>query len=250
MKALVTGASSGIGRSVAIYLSKLGYDLIVVARREEPLIKLKLELKTDVEIILKDLSNVQNCIELYEQVKNEDIDILVNNAGFGAFGEFTEIELEKEINMLNTNILAVHTLTKLFLKDMVKKDKGYILNVSSVASFMPGPLMAAYYASKAYVTRHAEAVAMELKKKKSNVYVGVLCPGPVDTNFNDVAGVKFSIKPLSSEYVAKYAVRKMLKRKLIIVPGLFTKLTRFFAKIVPDKVIANVAYANQGRKEK
>lgn len=136
MKALVTGASSGIGYDISKYLSSLGYDLIVVARRKDRLIKLSNEVNTNTEIIELDLSIEENCHTLYKQVKNEDIDVLVNNAGFGLFGEFSETDLDKEIQMINTNIKAVHILTKLFLTDMKKKDKGYILNVASIAGFM------------------------------------------------------------------------------------------------------------------
>ena len=140
MRALITGASSGIGKDMARYLSKLGYDLIIVARNNEQLEQLKKELETNVEVIAMDLSNKENCYKLHEQVQN--IDILVNNAGFGEFGEFVETDLEKEISLIQTNITALHILTKLYLKDMVKENKGHILNVASIAGFMPGPLMA------------------------------------------------------------------------------------------------------------
>lgn len=140
MKALVTGASSGIGRDMARYLSKLGYDLIIVAQREDRLLELKKELNTDVQVVSMDLSNKDNCINLYNQVKNQKIDLVVNNAGFGTFGNFAETDLENEIKMINTNITAVHILTKLFLQDMKKRDKGRILNVASIAGFAPGPL--------------------------------------------------------------------------------------------------------------
>ena len=216
MRALVTGASSGIGRDMARYLSKLGYDLIIVAQREERLIELKEELKTNVQVISMDLSIKENCINLYKSIKNQEIDLLINNAGFGEFGTFNETDLEKEIKLINTNITAVHILTKLFLKDMKKVNKGRILNVASVAGFAPGPLMAAYYSSKAYVLRLSQAIYTELKKDKSNVHISVLCPGPIATEFNDVAGVKFTLKPLSSEYVAKYAIDKTLKNKPMI----------------------------------
>lgn len=137
MKALVTGASSGIGRDMARVLSSLGYELILVARDEKKLRELQKELKTTSRVMVMDLSISQNCINLYNQVKNEAIDFLINNAGFGVFGEFTEIDLEKELQLINTNITAVHILTKLFLQDMVKKNSGHILNVSSVAGFAP-----------------------------------------------------------------------------------------------------------------
>lgn len=249
MKALVTGASSGIGRDMARYLSRLGYDLIIVAQREDRLIKLKEELKTNVQVISMDLSNKENCINLYESVKEQYIDLLINNAGFGEFGNFDETDLEKEIKLINTNITAVHILTKLFLKDMKRKNNGRILNVASVAGFAPGPLMAAYYSSKAYVLRLSQAIYTELKKDKSNVHISVLCPGPVATEFNDVAGVKFSLKPLSSEYVAKYAIDKTLQNKLMIIPGMLNKIMRILTKLSPSKLTARVVYKNQTRKK-
>lgn len=138
MKALITGASSGLGRDMARILADEGYDLILIARRKTKLEKLQKELKTNVEIIPLDISSTYNCMSLYNQVKKEDIDILINNAGFGLFGEFVNTNIDKELDMIDTNIKAVHVLTKLFLKDFVAKDKGYILNVSSGAAFLPG----------------------------------------------------------------------------------------------------------------
>ena len=137
MRALITVASSGIGRDMARVLSSQGYELILVARDEEKLKELQKNLKTHSEVIAMDLSIAQNCINLYNQVKKQTIDILINNAGFGVFGEFTETNLEKELQLINTNITAVHILTKLFLQDMVKRNSGHILNVSSVAGFAP-----------------------------------------------------------------------------------------------------------------
>ena len=248
MKALVTGASSGIGKDIAIELKNRGYEIIAIAREEKKLKELKNELGDSVKIVSMDLANKDNCISLYEQLKQEDIEIVVNNAGFGEFGEFTNTNLEKEINMINTNITAVHILTKLFLKDMVEKDRGYILNVASIAGFMPGPLMATYYSTKSYVVRLSQSIYEELRRKKSNVSISVLCPGPVDTNFNKVAGVKFSLKQKASKEVAQYAVKNMFKRKLIIIPGIIIKTVRVLSKISPDKLVARIAYKQQKRK--
>ena len=248
MKALITGASSGIGRDMAKYLGKKGFDLILVARDKEKLEEVKDGIKTNVEIITMDLSSGENCIKLYNQVK--DVDILINNAGFGLFGEFTKTRLETELEMVKTNIIAVHTLTKLFLTDMVKKDKGYILNVSSIAGFLPGPLMATYYSTKAYVLRLTQSLQEEIKKQKSNVKISVLCPGPTDTNFLSRAGVVFKTKSASSEYVAKYAIDKMLAGKKIIVPTFKIKCARFFCKIVPDTILAKTAYMIKKRRKK
>ena len=251
MKALVTGASSGIGRDIARELAKRNINLIIVARDEEKLNQVKNSIQNvEVQVITKDLSNEKNCIELYDQVKNEEIDIVINNAGFGVFGNFTQTSLEKEVNMINTNVVAMHILTKLFLQDMKKKNKGHILNVASIAGFMPGPLMASYYASKAYVVRLTQALREELNKEKSKVKLSVLCPGPVDTNFNNVADVKFKAKSLSSEYVAKYTVNKLLRGKFYIVPGSQIKAVRFFSKITPDSLLAKIAYKVQVRKKK
>ena len=259
MWALVTGASSGIGRDMSRYLFKLGYDLILVARNEEGLNNLKQELENDesekelskkILVIPEDLSNKQNCFDLYEKTKNIDIDLLVNNAGFGEFGEFYKTSMEKELNLINTNITAVHILTKLYLQDMHKKNSGQILNVASIAGMEPGPLMAAYYASKAYVIRISRAVNKELRKAKSNVKISVLCPGPTNTNFNDVANVVFKAPTMSSQKVAKYGIDKTLKGKLIIVPGFTNKCVRFFSKILPDAILEECAYHIQRRKKK
>ena len=248
MKVLITGASSGIGRDMARILSNKGYDLILVARRKDRLEELKKEFSTNVEIICLDVSVTENCFKIYEMTKDQDIDILINNAGFGIFGGFTDIEIEKELNMIDVNIKAVDILTKLFLTDFKKKNKGYILNVASSAAFLPGPLLSSYYATKAYVLRLTEAIYEELRREKSNVYIGVLCPGPVNTEFNNVANVRFSLKGLTSEYVAKYAIDKMFKRKLVIIPGFIMKCAKVASKITPEKLLLKIAYNQQKKK--
>ena len=246
MRALITGASSGIGRDIAINLSKKGYDLILVARDLEKLNEVKAKLHTNVEVVSMDVSKAENCKELHE--KYQDIDILVNNAGFGDCGYFTKTSLDKELKMIDTNIVAYHVLTKLYLQDMKQKNSGKILNVSSIAGFMPGPLMATYYSTKAYVVRLSEAIREELRREKSNVQISILCPGPVNTNFNKVADVQFALKGLSSEYVAKYAVDKLFKGKFYIVPGWKIKLARFGSKIAPNNFVAKICYNMQRRK--
>ena len=246
MKALITGASSGIGRDIARNLSEKGYDLVLVARDLKKLEDLKSELKTNIEIESIDVSVVENCKNLHE--KHKDIDILVNNAGFGDCGYFTKTNLDKELSMINTNIVAYHILTKLYLQDMKQKDSGKILNVASIAGFMPGPLMATYYATKAYVVRLSEAIREELRKESAKVQISILCPGPVDTNFNKVADVQFALKGLSSKYVANYAVDKLLKGKFYIVPGWKIKLAKLGAKIAPNNLVAKVSYKMQRRK--
>ena len=247
MKALITGASSGIGRDIARYLSQKGYDLVIVARRQNLLEELKKELKTNVQVEVMDVSDKNNCYKLAE--KYPDIDVLINNAGFGKYGEFTKIDIEEELDMINTNIVAVQFLTKLYLKNMEEKNKGYILNVASVAGLMQGgPLMTTYYASKSYIVSMTRGISEELKIKNSDVHVCVLCPGPVATNFNNVANVKFSIKQLSSEYVAKYAIDKMFKKKDIIIPGFLVKVLALAAKFAPAKIVLYLAYKQQKKK--
>ena len=250
MKALVTGASSGIGKEIAIYLDKLGYEVILVARNKEKLESVAKTLTHKPKIIVMDLQQVEDIKSLYVLVKNDDIDILVNNASFGLCGNFTDIELSKELEMIDINIKAVHILTKLFLKDMKRKNRGYILNVASSAAFESGPLMATYYSTKSYIYRLTEAINYELKKEKVNVHVSCLCPGPVDTNFNNVANVKFSVKPLKADYVAKYAVDKMFNNKMLIIPGLKMKLAKFFGRFLSDKALMRMTYRIQRRKIK
>ncbi len=250
MKVLVTGASSGIGRDIAREFAKRKFDVILVARNVERLEELKQELineyKVNAEYLSMDLSKRENCIDLHSKVK--DIDILVNNAGLGDFGEFSETELTKDFSIIDTNITSVHVLTKLYLKDMKEKNEGRILNVASIAGFMPGPLMATYYASKNYVVRLSEAIREELNKAKSNVKISILCPGPVKTNFNNVANVKFELSSLTSEYVARYTVDKLLKNKFYIVPGKMIKVGKFLSKLVPTPLVAKVCYRLQRSK--
>ena len=248
MKALVTGASSGIGYSIARCLSNIGYDLIIVARRKDCLLNLKKECKTNVEIITMDLSIISNVYKLYEKTKRHDIDILVNNAGVGLYGEFYDIDLQKEMDMLRLNIGATNILTKLYLKDMVKKNKGRILNVSSIFGFMPGQLMSSYYASKAYITSFSRAINMELKMKNINVGISTLCAGAVDTNFNSDLGISFFIPPSSSEKVAKYSINKLLKNKEIIVPGIINKFVYVLNKIIPNRISRYIVYMSQNGK--
>lgn len=256
MIALVTGASSGIGRDMARTLSKYGYDLIITARNKEKLEELREELEKEnnikVDVLPRDLTKIEDCESLYKEVKEKYnvIDILINNAGFGLCGEFTETELDVELSMIDTNIKAMHILTKLFLKDMVEKDAGRILNVASIAGFMPGPLMATYYASKSYVLRLTQSIQEELRRKKSKVKISVLCPGPVNTNFNSVANVRFAMDGFSSQYIANYTIKRLLRNKSILVPGFKIKMTRFFSKIIPDSIMARFCYNIQERKIK
>ena len=250
MKALITGASSGLGADMARELAKEGIELILVARRKDRLEALKKELNTKVQVISMDLSSTFNCMKLYNKVKKENIDILINNAGFGLFGEFATSKLEKELDMIDLNIKAVHVLTKQFLNDFKEKGYGYILNVASSAGFMAGPYLSTYYATKSYVLRLTEAIHEELRRENSNIYIGTLCPGPVKTEFNQVAGATFELHSLKSEDVARYAIKKMFQRKMIIIPGFVMKLGIFFSHIIPDKLLIRITAKIQKKKEK
>lgn len=249
MKALITGASSGIGRDMARVLAARGCDLILVARRQERLEQLAEELTVHCRIITLDLSKRENCRRLYDLTKDDGVNILINNAGFGLFGPFADTDLDRELEMLDTNIGAVHILTKLFYRDFVAKDRGYILNVASTAAFLPGPLLSTYYASKAYVLRLTQALHEELRRRGSRVRVSVLCPGPVRTEFDEVANVSFGLKGLDSADVAAYAIDRMLAGQLVIVPGLLLKMTRVASHLLPDKLLTRVAYRIQKKKQ-
>lgn len=250
MKALITGASSGIGRDMAYYMSELGYDLFLVARNEEELQKVKSKCHTKITVIPLDLGVEDNCYKLYEKVKKENIDVLINGAGFGLFGMTYKTDLNRELEMINLNIKAVHILTKLFLSDFIKRDSGYIMNIASSAGFLSGPRLNTYYATKNYVAKWTMAIYEELRHINSNVHICTLCPGPVKTNFNKVAGGHFAIKEASSGYVAKYGIDKMLQKKLIIVPKFSVKLGLFFNRFIPWKLSLKITYKIQERKSK
>ena len=247
MKALVTGASSGIGKEMAIYLSELGYDLIIVARSKDKLLELKKMIRTNVKILEYDLADNNNCFKLYDQINDEKIDVVINNAGFGLFGDYEDSDLDIEMNMIDLNIKCVHILTKLFINNKTVK---YILNVASSAGLMKGgPLMATYYATKSYVCNYSFALYEELRRNRSNKSISVLCPGPVDTNFNNRAKVSFNLKQLDAKYVARYAINKMFRKKLLIIPGFSVRTGIFFTRFLPIKTLLKFTYKIQERKK-
>lgn len=249
--ALVTGASSGIGKEIAKELNKHGYDLILVARRLDRLNELKKQLKGNIVTINCDLLKKENCIELYNKVKEYNISVLVNNAGFGAIGYFNEIPLERELEMIDTNCKALHILTKLFLSDFIKKDRGYILNVASSAGLLPGgPLMSTYYATKSYVVSLTSGISEELKAMNSRVSISALCPGPVNTEFNKVANVKFNLKSISAEKCAKIGIDEMFKRKLIIIPSTDMKASSLATRLLPRSLTLPITKHMQTKKIK
>ena len=239
--AVITGASSGLGYEFAKQLADKGYKLILTARREERLKQLAAELPVECEIIPADLSKTEECRSLFDAIQEKKIDIFINNAGFGDCNLFLEGKLEKELDMIDLNIKAMHTLLKLTLQKMQKEGHGYILNVASSAGLLPaGPYMATYYATKAHVTSLTQAVARELKETGSRIYVGALCPGPINTEFNEVANVEFALKGITPEYCAKYALQQMMKRKTVIIPTtamkFFTTIGHMFPRVLAVKI--------------
>jgi len=246
MRALITGASTGIGREMAIYLSELGYDLYVVARSGDKLRELSKLVATKVSIFEYDLSVLDNCYKLYDELKDKKIDVIINNAGFGAYGNYEYDNLDMEMNMIDLNVKCLHILTKLFVNnDSTKR----ILNVSSSAGLMKGgPLMSAYYGTKSYVCSYSFALYEELRRNNSNKKISVLCPGPVDTEFNKRAHVKFNLKSLDARYVARYAIDNMFGNKLIIIPGFTVRLGIFFSRFLPTKILLRISYNIHKRK--
>lgn len=254
MKALITGASSGLGWEMATVLSERGYDIVAVARRKEKLTELKNTLKTNVEIMCLDVTKPEDIEKIVSRL--DDIDIFINNAGFGVFGELCCSDLEEELKMLDTNLKAVHILTKLVAKKFKEKNSGHIMNVASLAAFFPGPLFSAYYASKAYVLRLTQSLYEELRHEKSGVKISVLCPGPVKTEFGQVAKVSFgkgdekgkNFIVLDKRKVSVYAIDKMLEGKLIIVPGILMKAAVFLRRILSEKTLCKIIYFIQSKK--
>ena len=249
MNALITGASSGIGREIALYLDSLGYNLYVVAKDKNELDKIFSSCHGKVTTIGLNLGIVDNCYELYNKVKDDDIDILVNNAGFGDAGNFTETSLDKELEMINVNIRAYHILMKLFLKDFSKKNRGRILNVASMSGFKPGPYMPTYYATKSYIIKLSLAVSEELKQMNSDVKISIFCPGPVKTNFTKRANVHFNINALTANNAAHIAVDGMFLNRLIIIPNNM-KVNYILTKVAPMKMILKVSSMIQERASK
>lgn len=237
--ALITGASSGIGREFAHIHAQKGGNVVLVARRTKELEELKTELEkeygVDAHIISKDLSAIGAPREVYDEVKSKgiDVDYLINNAGFGGLGKFHEREIQQDLSMIQLNISALTELTHYFLRDFTAKDSGKILNVSSTASLMPGPLQAVYYATKAYVRSFSNALAEELHA--TNVTVTNLMPGATATEFGKVSGMdKTSLfkKAASSRKVAEDGYNAMLKGKLDVISGLPLSL-RIMIAMVP-----------------
>lgn len=250
MKVLITGASSGMGREMAKLLAEKYDQMVLVARDQGRLLELQQTInqtypKVNVITVSLDLSVAEHCKQLHAM--HPDVDLLVNNAGFGDSGVFAETSLDKDLAMINTNVVALHILTKLYLGNMQARNAGQILNVASIAGFMPGPLMTTYYATKNYVVRLSEGIREELRRANSKVKISVLCPGPVDTNFAKTANVKFNFNGVNSTKVARYAVKHL--NQFYIVPTFMVRLARLTIGILPTTWVARIVYRLQAKRQ-
>ncbi|WP_226659573.1 SDR family NAD(P)-dependent oxidoreductase [Pseudalkalibacillus hwajinpoensis] len=251
--ALITGASGGLGADLATLFAKDGSNLILVARSKDKLEKRAQELSAygvQVDHIVCDLSKAGAAEELFEQVKGRPIDYLVNNAGVGLFGKFTETDLQTELDMLYLNINSLTHLTKLVVREMTVRGKGRILNVASTAAFQPGPLMAVYYASKAYVLSFSEAIENELKG--TGVTVSTLCPGPTRTDFSARANLDnsklFDGSTMNSLSVAKAGYEGFKRGKSVIIPGTQNKILAKSIRFMPRKFVTAIVKRMQKEK--
>jgi short-subunit dehydrogenase len=248
--ALITGASSGLGYEFAKIHAANGGDLVLVARNIQQLNNLKELLqstyKISVHVLEKDLSSPDSAQELYAftEAHHLHIDILVNNAGFGYMDDFLEAPLQKDEDMIHVNTLALTQLTKLYAQGMVQRGKGYIMNVASTAAFQPGPTMAVYCATKAYVLHFSEAISSELEG--SGVTVTAFCPGATATAFMSVAAMEDSAlvkgrKLPSAEAVARYGYQAMLEGRRVVIHGLKNSLMVFGIRFTPRNLVTKVA---------
>jgi len=247
--ALITGASSGIGLEFARRLSLEGYPLILIARRRDRLEMLRRELGTECLLLPADLSRHEDLVRLCEDLVGRKIDIFINNAGFGVAGPFMGTDLLREVNMIDVNVTAQHVLFKYILHRMDAEGGGSILNVASSAGLFPaGPFMAGYYATKAYMTSLTRGVVEELRQAGSPVYVGCLCPGPVNTEFNDVASVSFALPGISAEECVDYALKMMAKKQVVIIPGRELQAAVFGQRFLPTALTVRITAAQQRKK--
>jgi len=254
--ALITGAASGLGYELSLLLAHDSYNLILVDIDGAKLQLVKEEINKanncKVDVLVKDLSMPNVAVEIFEAIKNVSIDVLVNNAGFGLFGSFNNTAWNRELDMIHVHVITSTHLTKLLLDGMIKRGSGKILNISSLAAFQPGPLMAIYYASKSYLLSFSEAIANELKE--TGVTVTVLCPGPTKTAFQEVVSEtasdnKIGFNMACPSDVALYGYEAMQKGKTVAIPGYINKflasLHRFVSRGMATKIVRNLQEKNR-----
>jgi len=246
--ALITGASSGIGYELAKQCADDGYNLILVARDEKKLkasaSELQMKYVVPVKTIVKDLSEPNAPTDIFNQLQKENVvvDVLINNAGFATYGAFSETELDDELNMIQVNLVSLMHLTKLFIKGMVKRKNGKIMNVASTAAFQPGPTMAVYYATKAFVLSFSEAIASELKG--TGVTVTTLCPGPTESGFQKRAKLErvrlVRTKLMEAETVARLGYKALMKGKAVEITGVRNKVIAESIRFTPRKMVTSI----------
>lgn len=247
--AVVTGASSGIGAQFAKQLAAKGYSVLLVARRADRLQALADELPTPAEIFTADLTQQAECLRLADALAERRVDVFINCAGYGDCGLFADTDLDKDLGMIDLNVRALHILTKRMIRQMQKQGSGSLLNVASAAGLMPaGPYMATYYATKAYVTSLTSAIAHELREARSPVYIGMLCPGPVDTEFSKVANVQFALRGITPEFCVQAALAGMARRKTVIIPGTPLRLGMTLGRFLPRRTYITIAAIQQKKK--
>lgn len=244
MKCVITGATSGIGKEFARILSNKGYELILIGRNKNKLREIKKLGKT----LCIDLSKEKDVIKLTKKLKKEKIDMVINNAGIGVYGLFKDSKLEEELEMINTNIIALHILTKFFYQKFLEQNSGILLNVSSTAAYTVGPFMSSYYATKSYVYKLTKAIIEENEKLKNNVRISILLPGPTYTNFNNKLGINFSSKAMTSTEVVEYTLRQLQKNRQIIVPGLKNRVLKVLVSLLPEILTTKINYKIQSSK--
>ena len=249
--AVITGASSGIGRELAKLAAQKGYRLLLIARNMRALEVLSRDLRTETHLLALDLTAAGAVDQISSWLSDRQIvpEIFINNAGFGVCGSLLETDSAKEEEMVQVNVAAMRRLFQFMLRRMQAQGGGTILNVASSAGLLPGgPYMAGYYASKAYVVSLTRGAAQELREKRSPVYVCALCPGPVNTEFNDRAGVVFALKGITPEFCVDEAIHGMLHHKTIIVPSAFMRLCTSAQKLLPTPLLMPIVARQQKKK--
>lgn len=244
---LITGASAGIGLELARCFAADGSKLILVARRRDKLEALAENLRGEhdakVRVMTHDLSQPQAPDQLFEQLRDETVDVLVNNAGFGARGEFAQLDLQRQMDMVQVHVVALTRLARLFLPGMLERNRGGIINVASTAAFQPGPYMAVYYATKAFVLSFSEAIAEEVRRSK--VKISCLCPGPTVTEFGEVADMSdtklFSTYSMTAEAVARASYEGFRKGKVLVIPGKLNRVGTLSVRVMPMALSRKIA---------
>lgn len=248
MLAVITGASSGIGKEIAYRLAKQNYNLILIARRLDRLQSIKEDLSNlpiSIELLDYDISDLTKCRMLIDYLDTKKPDIFINNAGYGIYGDSITTNTDKELDMISLNITSLHFLTKELIRIM---NSGTIINISSMAAFLPTPLLASYAATKAYVYSYSQAVNYELKRNNKPIHVMTVCPGPVKTEFNQVANANPKMKGITVEECVDSIMHGLNKKKALVIPSFKMKLLRFIMRFVPTSLILRVSYKVQSKK--